>query len=60
MKPNKERILEYELYDDYKEFCSHYNCINCLLVKEELIYTSYDQPCEEVYELLKIIQEGDE
>lgn len=51
-------LLDISLYDDYSSFCSNQcNCVLCELSNKELIYNDYQQPCEEVYNLLKIIQE---
>ena len=54
---DKETLLKINLKNNYKEFCSsQQNCNTCELLEKELINCGYDQPCEEVYELLKIIQ----
>ena len=55
----KESIKKLSLFSNFKEFCEkQVNCIECTLRKEDLITQGYDQPCEEVYGLLKIIQES--
>lgn len=49
-------IKEIKLYSTFKEFCENQeNCTNCVLTKKNLINDRYDQPCEQVYDLLKII-----
>lgn len=55
---NKNTILRINLYEDYNEFCNkQINCDKCELHEKELINQGYDQPCREVYHLLRIIQE---
>lgn len=51
-------IKDIKLLNSYREFCkSQENCIECVLNKRYLINDRYDQPCEQVYDLLKIIFE---
>ncbi|NFO31460.1 hypothetical protein FDB41_15080 [Clostridium botulinum] len=55
---NKEEILKINLNKNYEEFCSNqHNCCDCELTKNNIVEDSYDQPCRQVYKLLKIIQE---
>lgn len=52
----KEDVLKIKMYPTYKEFCDNQeNCIECEIAKNGLIYDKYDQPCEEIYQLLVII-----
>lgn len=53
-------IKEIKLYSTFEEFCKNQeNCIVCVLSRKELINNGYDQPCEQVYDLLKIIERVD-
>lgn len=55
---DKDTILKMNLYEDYNEFCNkQIYCDKCELYEKELIYQDYDQPCKEIYHLLRIIQE---
>ena len=50
-------VKEIKLYSTFKEFCKNQeDCINCDLLKKDLINDAYDQPCEQVYDLLKTIE----
>lgn len=55
---DKKTLIDMNLKNDFKEFCkSQESCNKCELVEKELINSGYDQPCEEVYRLLRIIQD---
>lgn len=54
----RKDIEEIDLKEDYVEFCnSQYNCNVCILVEKEIINNTYDQPCTQVYSLLRMIKE---
>lgn len=54
----RKDIEEIDLKEDYVEFCnSQYNCSVCILVEKEIINNTYDQPCTQVYSLLRMIKE---
>lgn len=55
---DKNTLLIIDLCNDYNEFCDkQHNCDECELYKKGLINNGYDQPCKEIYQLLRIIQE---
>lgn len=54
---NVDELLNINLNKNYKLFCANQcNCSSCVLLEKELIHDCYNQPCESVYNLLKIIQ----
>lgn len=51
-------VKDIKLLSSYREFCkSQENCVECVLSKRDFINSGYDQPCEQIYDLLKIIFE---
>lgn len=55
----KEYLLDIELKENYNTFCDNQeSCNNCILVRKEIVNSTYDQPCEQVYDLIKMIKES--
>lgn len=53
-----EDIIDIDLKEDFTSFCDNYSsCDNCILHEKGIINHAYDQPCVQVYYLLKIIKE---
>lgn len=56
-KFTKFKIMMLDLENDFDSFCkSQENCKECVLSLYEFINDDYDQPCEQVYSLLRLVQ----
>ena len=52
---NPVDIFDVKLCENFNKFCSNQeNCVKCELLEKGLINNGHDQPCEQVYTLLRI------